>query len=293
MQLGINIANHKDLLSKQYIRATARLAEDLGFDSVWIPDHIIVPRAVQERYGPVYYDAMAVLAYLAGITNRVRLGTTVLVVPYRHPVVLAKELASVDQLSDGRIILGVGVGWAEAEFEVLNLAFAERGRRTDEALRVMQTLWSQDTPRFAGTYYAFADILFQPRPVQQPGVPIWVGGNSRAALRRTAEFAAGWHPIDQPPARLQADMDILATLCQQRGRTTPELCPRFTVRVQEEAADGNRRFMEGSTTQITDDLLQVKALGATHVVLSTQTNDMSRFRWEIETLAAEVVPRVH
>src|SRR5262249_42712368 len=151
MLIGINIANHRDLLSKPYIHNTARMAEDLGFDSVWIPDHIIVPRAVQERYGPVYYDAIAVLAYLAGITSRVRLGTTVLVLPYRHPVVLAKQVASIDQLSDGRVILGVGVGWAEAEFQVLALPFAERGRRTDEALRLMHTLWTQDVPVFAGT----------------------------------------------------------------------------------------------------------------------------------------------
>ena len=291
MQLGINIANHRDLLSKQYIHTTARLAEELGFDSVWIPDHIIVPRAVEERYGPVYYDAIAVLAYLAGITSRVLLGTTVLVVPYRHPLVLAKQVASIDQLSEGRVILGVGVGWAEAEFQVLRLPFAERGYRTDEALRLMQTVWTQDAPAFTGTYHTFSDILFQPRPVQHP-VPIWVGGNGRAALRRTAEFASGWHPIDLPPARLRESAEALQTLCRNRNVTPPALCPRFTVRIQEQAAGDTRRFMEGNAAQIIDDVLQVKALGATHVVLSTQTNDMARFRWEVETLAREVVPRV-
>jgi probable F420-dependent oxidoreductase len=293
MQIGINMANHRDLLSPQYIQTTARMAEDLGFDSVWIPDHIVVPSAVEERYGPVYYDAIAVLAYLAGITSRVRLGTTVLVVPYRHPVVLAKQLASIDQLSNGRLILGVGVGWAEAEFDLLKLPFAERGPRTDEALHLMHELWTQDAPRFEGACYTLSDLRFQPKPVQQP-VPVWIGGNSRAALSRTAEFATGWHPIDRPPATLQHDLQTLQALCRNRGRTPPAaLCPRFTVRVQEHAANGTRRFMEGNTEQILADLLQVKALGAAHVVLSTQTNDMPRFSWEIDTLAREVVPRVH
>jgi probable F420-dependent oxidoreductase len=291
MQIGINIANHKDLLSTPYIQTTARMAEDLGFDSVWIPDHIVVPRAVEERYGPVYYDAIAVLAYLAGITSRVRLGTTVLVVPYRHPVVLAKQVASIDQLSHGRVILGIGVGWAEAEFALLQLAFAERGPRTDEALHLMHALWTQDAPRFEGTYYTVSDLRFQPKPMQQP-MPIWVGGNSRAALRRTAEFATGWHPIDTPPDRLQHDLQTLHALCHSKGRTPPALCPRFTVRVQEHAADSTRRFMAGDTEQILADLLQLETLGASHVVLSTQTNDMSRFCWEIETLAREVVPRL-
>jgi probable F420-dependent oxidoreductase len=291
MHIGINIANHRDLLSKRYIHDTARLAEDLGFDSVWIPDHAVVPRAVEARYGPVYYDAIAVLGYLAGITSRVHLGTTVLVIPYRHPIVLAKELASIDQLSEGRLILGAGVGWAEVEFQALGLSFAERGRYTDEALRVMQTLWTQDAPQYSGSYCTFADIIFQPKPLQQP-VPIWVGGQSRAALRRTAQFATGWHPIDQPPAQLQIAMTTLATLSQQVGRQTPALCPRFTVRVHETPSNSERQFMEGSSAQITADLLQIQALGAAHVVLSTQTNDLARFRWELETLAAYVIPQV-
>ena len=291
MHIGINMANHRDLLSKRYIHDTARLAEDLGFDSVWIPDHAVVPRAVEARYGPVYYDAIAVLGYLAGITSRVRLGTTVLVIPYRHPIVLAKELASIDQLSEGRLILGVGVGWAEVEFQALGLSFAERGRYTDEALRVMQTLWTQDAPQYSGPYCTFADIIFQPKPLQQP-VPIWIGGQSRAALRRTAQFATGWHPIDQPPAQLQTAITTLATLSQQVGRQTPALCPRFTVRVHETPSDSERQFMEGSSAQITADLLQIQALGAGYVVLSTQTNDLARFRWEIETLAAHVLPQV-
>jgi probable F420-dependent oxidoreductase len=292
MHIGINIANHRDLLSKRYIHDTARMAEDLGFDSVWIPDHAVVPRTVEARYGPVYYDAIAVLGYLAGITQRVRLGTTVLVLPYRHPIVLAKELASIDQLSEGRVILGAGVGWAEVEFQALGVSFAERGRCTDEALRVMQILWTQDAPQYSGPYCAFADIIFQPRPVQQP-LPIWIGGQSLAALRRTARFATGWHPIDQSPAQLQAAMAILTALSQQAGRQTPALCPRFTVRIRETASDAGRQFMEGSAAQITADLLHIQALGTSHVVLSTQTNDMAHFRWEIETLAAQVVPQVH
>jgi len=173
MHIGINIANHRDLLSKRYIHNTARMAEDLGFDSVWIPDHAIVPRAVEARYGPVYYDAIAVLGYLAGITNRVRLGTTVLVIPYRHPIVLAKELASIDQLSEGRLILGAGVGWAEVEFQALGLSFAERGRCTDEALRVMQTLWTQDAPQYSGLHLCRHCLPAQACPAPRTHLGRW------------------------------------------------------------------------------------------------------------------------
>jgi hypothetical protein len=122
---------------------------------------------------------------------------------------------------------------------------------------------------------------------------IWGGGQSRAALRRAAQFATGWHSIDQSPAHLQTAMATLATLSQQAGRQTPALCPRFTVRVHETVSDADRQCMEGSPAQIAADLLELQSLGASHVVLSTQTDDMARFRWEIETLAAHVLPQVH
>ena len=292
MKCGINIANHRDLMSKRYIVETARMAEDLGFDSVWIPDHIIVPTAVQERYGPVYYDALIVLAYLAGVTRRVQIGTTVLIIPYRHPIVTAKAVASIDQLCDGRLILGVGAGWAETEFDILRLPFAERGRITDEYLRIMQTLWSQESPRYHGAYYNFSEFLFAPRPLQTPALPLWVGGGSRAALRRTAEFAAAWHPNNHPFEQLQPDLQRLQALCQERGRAPAAFCPRYTVQLTPHAAAAGRPCMAGNVVQISDDLSRLKALGATHVVLSTQTNDMVQFRQEVETLASEVLPRV-
>src|SRR5262249_62197922 len=124
------------------------------------------------------------------------------VITNRSPLARKPERGCSDQLSEGRVLLGAGVGWAEAEFQALGVSFAERGRSTDEALRVMQTVWTQDAPQYSGPYGSFADIIFQPKPVQQP-LPIWVGGQSRAALRRTAQFATGWHPIGQSPTQLQ------------------------------------------------------------------------------------------
>jgi probable F420-dependent oxidoreductase len=233
-----------------------------------------------------------VLAYLAGVTTRVQLGTTVLIVPYRHPIVTAKAVASIDQLCDGRLILGVGAGWAETEFDILRLSFAERGRVTDEYLRIMQTLWSQESPHYSGAYYTFSGFLFAPRPLQTPAPPLWVGGGSRAALRRTAEFAAAWHPNNHPFERLPADLQQLQTLCQERGREPAAFCPRYTVELMPHAAAAGRQCMAGDVAQIRDDLVQLKTLGATHVVLSTQTNDMAQFRQEIETLAHEVLPGV-
>jgi hypothetical protein len=199
MQIGITIANHRDLLSPPYIQTTARMAEDLGFDSVWIPDHIVAPRAVEERYGPVYYDAMAVLAYLAGITRRVRLGTTVLVVPSRHPVVLAKQVASIDQLSHGRVILGIGVGLARAEFDLLKVAFSERGPRTDEALQLMQALWTQDAPRFEGTYSSGLTSSSSLNLSSSRSPSGWAAAAARRCAGPRRSPPAGTPSIDLPP----------------------------------------------------------------------------------------------
>ena len=292
MKCGINIANHRDLMSKRYIVETARMAEDLGIDSCGSRITSLCRRRCKKRYGPVYYDALTVLAYLAGVTRRVQIGTTVLIIPYRHPIVTAKAVASIDQLCDGRLILGVGAGWAETEFDILRLSFAERGRITDEYLRIMQTLWSQESPRYHGAYYTFSGFLFAPKPLQTPAPPLWVGGGSRAALRRTAEFAAAWHPNNHPFEQLQPDLQRLQALCRERGRVPAAFCPRYTVQLMPHAAAAGRPCMAGNVAQIGDDLLRLKALGATHVVLSTQTNDMVQFRQEIETLASEVLPRV-
>ena len=144
------------------------------------------------------------LAVAAGATSRVRLGTTVLILPYRNAVVTAKMISSLDALSDGRVVFGIGAGWVAAESATLGVPFAERGAMTDEYLAAMQELWTSPEPSFTGKYTQFGGLAFEPRPLQKPHPPIWVGGHSRAALRRTVQFGAAWHPINRPPDELRA-----------------------------------------------------------------------------------------
>ena len=192
-------------------------AEELGYDSVWVSDHVVVPEANVANFGETVYDPLVTLGVVAGATRRVRLGTTVLIVPYRNAVVTAKMVSSLDALSGGRVVLGIGAGWVAAESAMLGVPFAERGAMTDEHLRAMIELWSSPEPTFEGKYTQFAALRFAPRPVQQPHPPIWVGGHSPAALRRTVAFGAAWHPINRSPAELRAGRAELQRWLERRA----------------------------------------------------------------------------
>ncbi|MFQ5471432.1 MAG: TIGR03619 family F420-dependent LLM class oxidoreductase [Dehalococcoidia bacterium] len=176
------------------ILKVARKADELGFEWLTIPEHIVMPNEMAETMGPRYPEAMGAAAFLAGATSRIRMLSYVLVLPYRNPVLLAKQIATVDFLSGGRITLGAAAGHLEKEFEVLNIPFHERGAQTDEFLRAMIELWTSDSPSFDGKYFQFDDIVFEPKPTQKPHPPILVGGNSRPAMRRAAALGDGWMP---------------------------------------------------------------------------------------------------
>ena len=227
MKFGIWLPNCRHLATPEVIRGTAVRAEQLGYDSVWVSDHVVVPTANVVNFGETIFDPLITLGVVAGATTRVRLGTTVLIVPYRNAVVTAKMVSSLDALSGGRVVFGVGAGWVAAESAMLGVPFGERGAMTDEYLAAMQELWTSRAPSFAGKYTRFSDLVFEPKPVQKPHPPIWVGGHSRAALRRTAQFGAAWHPINRTPAELRAGRAEIARLSEARGRAVP---PALTAR---------------------------------------------------------------
>jgi probable F420-dependent oxidoreductase len=183
----------------------ARTADELGFDSLAIPEHIVIPNDMVELMGPSWSHAMTAMSFVAGATSRIVVDSSVIVLPYHDPVVFAKAVATLDVLSGGRVRVSIGVGHAEREFEVLRVPFNERGKLTDEHLDAIVELWTSDAPEFHGAYVDFADIAFAPKPVQQPHPPIWIGGNSRAAMRRAARHD-GWYPwlitVDEIPACL-------------------------------------------------------------------------------------------
>jgi probable F420-dependent oxidoreductase len=190
MHFGVILPNYGADSSPDGIRRVAELAEELGFASVWTTEHIIVGPEAVDPYGRVY-DPLVTLGWIAGWTERVGLGTSIVLVPLHNPMHLAKETATVQELSGGRLTLGVGMGWHEDEFRFMGVPFQGRGRRADEALRVMRALWSGERD-FDGEHWSFHDATFEPRPAKQP--QIWVGGASAHAIRRARELGDAWHP---------------------------------------------------------------------------------------------------
>jgi probable F420-dependent oxidoreductase len=218
--------------------AVAEEAERLGYDSVWVHDHIIMPLAVKSRYpynatgaspfrvDQFIYDPLATMAAIAARTSRVRIGTSVLVVPYRNPLVLAKELATIDRISHGRVILGIGAGWMSEEFDALGIGgdYPHRGTMTDEWMAVCVDLWTQAGPSsFKGRWVEYRDVGANPLPVQKPHIPIWVGGKTPAAQRRVARYGSGYHTITSSPAEVAAEVRQVRGLVEQAGRNADEI----------------------------------------------------------------------
>ena len=182
MQFGLSLPHFWQVASPEAIRRVAQRAEHLGYDGIWVSDHIVIPESAVDRFGSVFFEPLTVLSFAAACTSTIRLGTTVLIVPYRNPLVTAKILSTLDVLSGGRVIAGLGVGWTEDEFKALGVPFHERGALSDEYIAVFKTLWTQDRPVFHGQYVHFENIAFEPKPVQQPHIPIYGGGASDAAI---------------------------------------------------------------------------------------------------------------
>jgi len=298
MKFGVWIPTCRHLATVENIRHSAVRAEQLGYDSVWVSDHVVVPQANIVNFGETIFDPLVTLGVLAGATSRVQLGTTVLIVPYRNAVVTAKMVSSLDALSGGRVVLGVGAGWVAAESAMLGVPFAERGPMTDEHLEAMRELWTSPAPSFAGKYTQFSDLTFEPKPVQKPHPPIWVGGHSRAALRRTAQFGAAWHPINRSPEELRAGQAEIARLCQARGRAAPPaLTLRNDVRVVrpgESAPTSTHggRVIAGEPAALVDSITELAGCGVEHLVLEFLSADGRELDEQMAAFADRVRPKV-
>jgi len=210
MKLGIHLPQFGRAASPTAIAGVARRAEDLGFSDVWVSDHIVRP--VAQSYPSAYlYEPLLSLGWAAAATTEVGLGTSVMVVPQYHPLQLANALATLDQLSGGRVILGAGVGWSEAEFDALDQDFTNRGKRLDEAIDIMRAVWENDPASFSGAHYEFDELKVQPKPVRR--IPIWIGGGSDATFERAVRRGDGFHAISTDPADLAP---IVARLRESR-----------------------------------------------------------------------------
>jgi probable F420-dependent oxidoreductase len=297
MDFGVWLPNCRHLATPDIIRHTAVRAEQLGYDSLWVSDHVVVPTANVANFGETIFDPFVTLAVAAGATGRVRLGTTVLIVPYRNAVVTAKMVSSLDALSGGRVVLGVGAGWVAAESRMLGVPFAERGAMTDEYLRAMRELWTSKSPTFAGKYTQFDGLIFEPKPRQKPHPPIWVGGHSKAALRRTVEFGAAWHPINRPPAELRAGREELARLARARGRSAPALTLRNDVCVLRPgqaapASTHGGRVLAGEPSALVEQIRELADCGVEHLVLEFLAPDGRGLDEQMAVFAERVRPRL-
>jgi probable F420-dependent oxidoreductase len=286
MQIGFNLPLSGALSSPALLTRLAVEGEAIGFDYVALSDHIVEPVHIHARYPysetgefpkgsrGERHEQLASMAYLAAKTSRIRFLTSVMVVPHRPAVLTAKILSTIDVLSGGRIIVGVGAGWLEEEFEALGAPpFAERGKVTDEYLEAFRELWTKPEPRFEGRFVKFADILFAPKPVQKPHPPLWIGGESGPAMRRAAKLGDGWYPIGTNPThplntlpRYRAGVERLRKLIRDAGRDPAKVALAYRVHRHGELAaakadNGERHLFSGSAADIVADLRAMRELG--------------------------------
>ena len=298
MEFGFGVPSRGPLASLENIVALAQKGEELGFDIITVSDHVVVPNDIDSIYpysetgeftssqSGEYMEQLTTIAYLAGVTSSIKLLTSVMVLPHRAPVLTAKMLATIDVLSQGRLIVGCGVGWMEEEFEAIGAPpYAERGAVGNEYLRVFKELWTSDDPSFDGEYASFSNIAFAPKPVQQPHPPLWIGGESPPALRRAGQLGDAWYPICSNPqfpvGTLEQFADYQARVrrhAERAGRDTDELDFAYSVNwfddTQEQVVEGERRILTGSPTQVAADIDALEDLGVNHLMLNFQGSDL-------------------
>jgi probable F420-dependent oxidoreductase len=273
----------------------ATRAEELGLDGVFVPDHILAKPATTQHYGGHWPDPFSLLAFLAGRTRRIHLGASVIVLPYRNALVAAKAAATVDQVSGGRFIFGVGVGWDEAEFQDLRLPFRERGRLSDDYIRAIKAAFAADIPQYSGKYVSFSGATFSPRPVQRPHPPIWVGGSPGAvsgpAVRRCAELGDAWHPLALSLDDVEKSYATLRDLASRTGRRDAlRLAPRNLLDLTDSAKGAGRVAFQGSVAEVTADVKRVKGMGAEWMTFDLPRAGIPAMTRAMERLARELKP---
>ena len=278
--MGVNVPNFGPGTSPGLLRRWAQTVEGLGFDLLMVSDHIAVTPDVAEQYPAPFYEPFTTLAWLAGITGRIQLGTTVLIVPYRHPLLIARMAANLNDLSGGRLVLGVGVGWAAQEFEALGVPFRQRGKLTDDYLRTVRAAWEND------------------QDYRGRRIPIWVGGNSDAGLRRAVRLGDAWHPLRLTMPWLRGAVDRMTEFADGQRQPVPRLVPRIALRLTESPMTVPGRLAgEGTIDQILDDLAQLDRLGADTVVLDpfngqpNETHHPEAAWYALATVSARVQDR--
>lgn len=311
-KFGFSLQGRGALADRDTITSVAVRADALGYDSIWVTDRLLIPVTTSAVYpyaqsgtfpiGPdePWLEPLTALTYLAGVTRRITIGTSVLVIPYRHPVITAKALATLDYLCGGRVILGAGAGWLPEEFGIAGAPFEQRGAMTLEYLRVMKAIWTGSRVAFEGRFVHIPESGgVRPHPVQRPHIPIWIGGHSDAALRRVVEIGDGWHPLGlRPPVRLDpAEMTerikTLRALAAGAGRNPHDITISFKAPLRlDDRAGGGRSPLAGPPAKIAEDVAAYVAAGVEHFVFDFPSPALADVLGTLERFAAEVRPRM-
>jgi len=284
----------------------ARKAESLGYDSVWAADRIVIPWEINTQYpysadqkfivppDKPFLEPLTCLAFLAGCTEKIMLGMSVLVLPYRHPLYWAKVATTIDHLSNGRLIMGVGVGWMKEEFEALGVSFQERGAITDEQIKLVKHLWNSERSNFEGRYYRFEEVAFYPKPFQKPRIPIWVGGEGVRAQRRVASYGDAWFPyfVKITPQELAARFDNIKRWAVEAGREPDQIlfacC--LPIELSRKPVPQEEGCLKGSPEQVIEALQSYRKIGVVHIALQFMVPRWPERQEQIELFAQEVIP---
>ena len=264
-------------------------AEDAGFASVWVREHLFHASYVADRlHDRPYYDALTVLIAIGQATETIRLGTSVLVLPWHDPPRLGKMIATLDQLSGGRVDMGIGVAMTEDEFENLGINFKNRGKRTDDFLGALQVLWTQDVPNYVGDFYRYSGQRFSPKPKQQPYPPILIGGYSKAAFRRIARFGDGWHTLRQSPKQVAAGVAEIVQMTEEEGRDASSLRHSITLPLDysgnkdPDPSVNDRTILRGGDDDMAETINSYRDAGLDEIIVSVNTADLTE---NTETIA--------
>ena len=308
MKIGVFLPVSGRAATRGTLMQAAQQAEALGYDSVWSADRIIIPWEIRTTYpyskeatfivppDRPFLEPLTCLAFLAGCTEKITLGMSVMVLPYRHPLYWAKIATTIDQLSTGRLIMGVGVGWMEEEFSAMGAPFKERGEVSDEQLRLLERIWNDEHISFRGKHYSFDDIAFSPKPFQKPRIPIWVGGEGKLAQRRAGTYGDAWFPyfVRITPKELATRFENVRRTAREAGRDPDRVAFACCLPIEMTPGDVSQEpdYLKGSPSQVGDALQRFAAVGVSHIGLQFMIPHYPERQEQVERFAKEVLPEL-
>ncbi len=285
MKFGICLPIRRDTSLEFNVELGIR-AESFGFDSIWASDHVAVPNGQVGRFTQHFYDPFVLLSAIAAKTSKIKIGTSLIILPYRNPVVVANMVSSLDVLSKGRVIFGVATGWLKEEFDILGVPFKKRGKRTNEYIEVIKELWENDSPEYQGEYFQFSDFKFDPKPYQKPHLPIWVGGNSEYAMQRAVKYGEGWQPTWVTPDEMDKLTDQMNDFVD--ADFVYSVRNRVTISTEKDKSLPDCYF-NGTVDDIVKIIKDYERAGVSNILFDPETKSDDETFNLIELLSKEVI----